>query len=138
MIQCLREQLLYSEKRMRDILFRGARVAVNTRFRDGSTVSLSRLTREMEFFGRVMGEREGIEANADWETAAKAVVNTMVRAGVLLGRRRLPVLAGNGAPVTDLAEDFESRCEAFLVEFLMCRLGDAAASGSAKAKAAVC
>jgi hypothetical protein len=126
MIHCLRSNLLYSDKRMRDILFRAASHVVRLRTGSSDTVMLSRLTREMEVIGREWGTQDRIESN-NWDMPAKAVVNTMIRAGVLFDRHGTPIPAGVGAnasAIAGIADQFEDRCEAFLIEFLIRKLGN--------------
>lgn len=126
MIDCLRKNLLYSDKRMRDIFFRATRKLIGQHERDGTSEMLSRFTRELESTGRAWGTAEGVEAN-NWDMPAKAVVNTMVRAGVLFDQRSNPIQAGvgaNAAAISAISESFEQRCEVFLIEFLIRKLGD--------------
>ncbi len=126
MIQCLRDSLLYSEKRPRDLLFRAAEEIVQASATAGDGVMLARLTLEMEALGRAWCVAEGFEAN-NWAMQARAVVNTMVRAGVLLDEQGQSVRDGigaNAAIVCGLSPGFQERSEAFLVHFLIRKLGD--------------
>ncbi len=126
MIQCLRKNLLYSEKRVRDILFRAARQEMSWHLQNQSTVMLARLAREIESLGRQWGADAAVEVT-NWHMPTKAVVNTMLRAGVLLAADHRPIppgLSANAAAIAALAPDFETRSEVFLVEFLIRKLGD--------------
>ena len=126
MIQVLRPNLLYSEKRARDILFLAVAEIVAESRAGGSTVILSKLTREAAAYGRQWGERAGM-ATVNWEMAAKAVLNTMLSSGVLLDSNGEVVVPGVGAQAAGIGgvrTGYEQISEAYLVEFLIRKLGD--------------
>jgi hypothetical protein len=120
---CLRRELLYSEKRPRDILFREIeRLVAET----GEPMILSRLTREAAARARQQAEAAGFEF-ALWETASKAVAKAMLCAGVLVaadGRSIAPGIAAPATPVAALKDSYRDLTEAFLLRFLIDRLGD--------------
>ena len=121
---CLRKELLYSEKRPRDILFREIERLVSEA-RDEPKI-VSRLTREAAARARQFAEETGFEF-ALWETASKAVVKAMMSAGVLLdpaGRPIEPGIAAPATPVAALKDRYQDITEAFLLRFLIDRLGD--------------
>lgn len=126
MIQLLRRSLLYSEKRVRDVLFRAVAEILSTARANGTAISLSRLTRE----AAVLGSQRGVQARIDsinWAMAAKAVLNTMLKAGVLLNSNGEVLVNGVGvqaAMVSGVRDGFERVSEAFLLEFLIRKLGD--------------
>ena len=122
---CLRKELLYSEKRPRDILFREIARLVSETGDDGPKI-LSRLTREAAARARQQAEETGFEF-ALWETASKAVVKAMLCAGVLLaadGRPIEPGIAAPATPVAALKDRYQDITEAFLLRVLIDRLGD--------------
>jgi hypothetical protein len=125
MIQALRRDFIYSEKRARDILFS----EIAAILRDGGQMIVSRLAREAASHARTLAEQTGYELS-NWDTAAKATVNAMLSAGVLLGEDGSPIpftIAAQATPVTGLREGYEDRTEAFLLEFLIRKLGDVTA-----------
>jgi len=122
---CLRKELLYSEKRPRDILFREIERLVCEGGDDEPKI-LSRLTREAAARARHHAEETGFEF-ALWETASKAVVKAMLWAGVLLrpdGRPIEPGITAPATPVAALEDRYQDITEAFLLRFLIDRLGD--------------
>jgi hypothetical protein len=124
MRECLKGELLYSEKRPRDMLFTAIEQIVGERRHD--PMILSRLTRESSTRARAAAEGAGFEFR-HWDTAAKAVVNAMLRAGTLLssdGAAIQPGIAAHATGVADLRSDYQDRTEAFLLECLIERLGD--------------
>ncbi|HXD19463.1 MAG TPA: hypothetical protein VN654_20765 [Vicinamibacterales bacterium] len=124
MADCLRSDLLYSEKRPRDLLFRVIEEIVAEHSRD--PVILSRLTREAA--SRARREAQGTAfAFGHWETASKAVVKAMLGAGVLLsadGSAIVPGITAQATPVAGLSDSYVDITEAFLMEVLIRRLGD--------------
>jgi hypothetical protein len=123
MVGCLRESMLYSEKRARDLLFDAIEQILSRR---GASPTLSRLARESATVARLSAQRSGYEFS-NWEPASKAVVNAMLHAGVLLSANATPILPGLAAqatPVAALDEKHRDRTEAFLLEFLIAKLHD--------------
>ncbi len=124
MVHSLRQELLYSEKRARDMLFAAIeRLIAGTP--DGSLI-VARLTREASTLAREEAERAGYEF-ANWDNAAKAVVKALLSSESLLDPGGQPILfdvSAHAAPVGSLREDYQDRTEAFLLEFLLRRLGD--------------
>jgi hypothetical protein len=122
MIDCLRQHLLYSEKRARDLLFQ----AIQSTLSDTGPLILTRLTREGANRARQEAENVGYEFTNS-ETVSKAVVRSMLFAGVLLGKEGDPIppgIAAWGTEVAALEAEFEDITEAYLLEFLIRKLGD--------------
>lgn len=123
MIQCLRRHLLYADKRTRDALFLAAeRLILCHGAREG--VMLSRLTRDAVSAAR--GAADSAEP-VNWEMAGRAVVNAMLRAGVLLDAKGNPIpkgIAAQAVQVIGLEPNYRNKVEAFLLEFLIRELGD--------------
>lgn len=126
MVQCLREGFVYTEKKVRDLLFTVYADIVEDRAKLRSPWMLSRLTREAAECGRRAGEPAGVCAS-NWHTASRAVGNAMLGAGVLLDEGAMAIgtgIAARASRILALREDFRDRTEAYLVEFLLRKLGD--------------
>ena len=126
MIDCLRRELLYSEKRPRDILFQAVERILAA---EAGAMILSRLTREAAILAKQDAESSGFEFT-NWDTTAKAVIKAMLAAGVLLGPdgREIPAgITAQASMVAGLREGFRDSTEAYLVEFLIRRIGDISA-----------
>ncbi|RPJ66144.1 MAG: hypothetical protein EHM24_21535 [Acidobacteria bacterium] len=124
MVACLRQELLYSEKRARDILFAAIAQLIGST-PDGSLM-VARLTREAATRAREEAERAGYEF-ANWDNAAKAVVKALLSSESLLDPAGQPIrfdVSAHASLVGSLREDYQDRAEAFLLEFLLRRLGD--------------
>jgi hypothetical protein len=124
MADCLRCDLLYSEKRPRDVLFGVIEQIVAER--RSNPMILSRLTREAAARARQQAQTTGF-AFGHWETVSKAVVKTMLCAGVLLTTGCSPIVPGITAQATVVAglkDRYADITEAFLLEVLIRRLGD--------------
>jgi hypothetical protein len=123
---CLRKELLYSEKRPRDILFRVIGQIVSDASDATEPKILSRVTRDAAARARQDAEATGF-AFDKWDTVSKAVVKAMLCAGVLLGPSGEPIppdITAQATPVTALRAGYEDLTEAFLLQFLIERLGD--------------
>ena len=123
---CLRRELLYSEKRPRDILFREIEHIVSNAGEGDDPKIVSRLTREAAARARQQAGETGFEF-ALWDTASKAVVKAMLCARVLLaadGRPISPGITAQATPVAALKDRYQDITEAFLIRFLIDRLGD--------------
>lgn len=124
MVDCLRQDLLYSEKRARDVLFTMVeRLAEATT--DGSLI-VARLTREAASLAREESERAG-HVFANWDQAARATIKALICSESLLDPQGAPIPFGVSAfasPVGSLRPDHVDRAEAYLLEFLVRRLGD--------------
>ena len=83
MIHCLRESLLYSEKRPRDMLFEVIEGALESKGADETPLTVCRLTRVMADRVRLSAARSGFDFS-NWHIASRAVMNAMIHAGVLL------------------------------------------------------
>jgi hypothetical protein len=124
MVNCLRQDLLYSEKRARDVLFTSIEKALDGTTR-GSLI-VARLTRDATALAREEAGRSGYEF-ANWDTAARAVVKALLSSGSLLDPDGQPIpfdVSAHAASVGSLQRDYQDRVEAFLLEFLLRRLGD--------------
>jgi len=124
MADCLRSDLLYSEKRPRDLLFRV--IAEIVAEHSGDPVIVSRVTREAAARAQQLAQAAGF-VFGHWETASKAVVKAMLCAGVLLatdGSAILPGITAQATPVAGLRHSCVDITEAFLLEVLIRRLGD--------------
>ena len=124
MVNSLRQELLYSEKRARDGLF--AAIAELVAGSSGGWLIVARLTREAATRARGEAERAGFEFG-NWDTAAKAVVKALLSSASLLDPEGRPIpldVSAHASPVGSLREDYQDRTEAFLLEFLLHRLGD--------------
>jgi hypothetical protein len=124
---CLRKELLYSEKRPRDLLFRMIEQIVSEAPDEGSDPRiLSRLTRDAAARARQQADESSFEFG-HWETASKAVVKAMLCAGVLLtadGEQIPPGITAQATPVAALKDRYQDITEAFLLQVLIERLGD--------------
>lgn len=124
MVNCLRQELLYSEKRARDLLF--SAIARTIADQSGETMIVARLTRESTVAARAEAERVGFEF-ANWDTASKAVVKALLCSGSLLTPAGEPIpfdVTAHAATVGGLRDDYRDRTETYLLEFLLQRLGD--------------
>jgi hypothetical protein len=126
MADCLRDALLYSEKRPRDALFRIIEQLIRDSERTGEPMILSRLTREAARRARHRAGRVGFEFR-HWDTVSKAIVKAMLSAGVLLGTDGVPIVPGIAAqatPVAGLRDQYLDATEAYLLETVVRRLGN--------------
>jgi len=122
MVACLRGELLYSEKRPRDRLFDAIEALVG----NSPGLPILRLTREAAAAARAASEQSGF-GFGNWDVTSRAVVNAMLHAEVLLDRAGRPIppgIAAQAAPVHGLAPENRDVTEAFLLEFLIRRMGD--------------
>jgi hypothetical protein len=126
MVNCLREGLVYSEKRARDLLFDAFEMLARE---SAPPLILSRLTREAAARARLAAARAGFEFS-NWETAAKAVAKAMLNAGVLLSAAGAPIpvsVAAQGTEVAAIHPAARDRAEAYLLERIIRELGDVSA-----------
>jgi hypothetical protein len=124
MVECLRKEFVYSEKRVRDILF--AEIAALLGGRPERPIMVARLVREAAARARKHSEQTGFDFS-NWDTAARATVNAMLGAGVLLTRDgvRIPLtVAAQATEATALAESFVDLTEAYLLDVLIRKMGD--------------
>lgn len=124
MVNCLKSELLYSDKRARDLIFNAVEKALCDR-ETGATM-VSQLTREALSRARAEADRSQF-AFASWETTGRAVINAMLCAGVLLAPDRTPIrrdVGAHAAIVGGLSERYRDATEAFLIEFLIRRMAD--------------
>lgn len=126
MADCLRKELLYSEKRPRDAVFLAIEEILTEQKRTGEKRILSRLTRE----AAMRAGRQNVLQGPDpvrWDIASRTVVKAMVGAGVLLTPDGRPVPTGitaQATPVAIVRDEFQDITEAFLLEILIQRMGD--------------
>ncbi len=123
MIERLRRDVLYTEKRVRDRLF----LALESTLAQSPTPPiLSRLVRDAAHHARREAQRDAFPFS-NWEIAARAVSNAMLGARTFLapsGDALEPGLRAQATPVAALKENFRDLTEAYLLEFLITRLGD--------------
>ncbi|MFN0103705.1 MAG: hypothetical protein ACKV2U_16660 [Bryobacteraceae bacterium] len=122
-VECLRGGVLYSEKRARDLLFQ----AIEEYFYSGAPpVMLARLARQSATAARSAAQ-ELEYSFSNWDPAARAVVNAMLFAGALLSADGTPIppgLRAQASLVSGLRTGHRDRTEAYLLEFVIERLGD--------------
>jgi len=126
MRDCLRNELLYSEKRPRDILFRAIDQNVAEAAERGEPKIVSRVTREAAARARQEAEESGFEFGP-WDPTSRAVVKAMLCAGALLNTNGAAIhsdITAQATPVAALRDGYENLTEAFLLLFLIERLGD--------------
>ena len=126
MIHCLRESLLYSEKRPRDMLFEVIEGALESKGADETPLTVCRLTRVMADRVRLSAARSGFEFS-NWHIASRAVMNAMIHAGVLLTDDDVVIPAGvaaQAARILRVKRGYKDLTEAYLIEFLIYKLGD--------------
>jgi hypothetical protein len=122
MMECLRAEFLYTEKRIRDLLFREieALLAIT------APVAVSRLIRAAAARACRRAARLGLPS-ANWNIASRATVHAMLAAGVILRPDGSPILRTPDATSNQAAAlqpNFPDATEAFLLEFLIRKLGD--------------
>jgi hypothetical protein len=123
MVNCLRGHFIYSEKRARDFLFGAVETLLGTA---REPLILSRLIRSASVRAQEVAGASGFEFS-NWDAAGKAVIMAMLNAEVLLTRDGSPVpigIAAQATPVTGLKPGYQDLTEAYLVEFLIRKLGD--------------
>ena len=124
MVSCLRQELLYSEKRARDILFASIERVMADQDQDPPIVA--RVTREAAARAREEAERTGYECT-HWDNAAKAVMKALLCSGSLLDPEGQPIpfgVSAHASPVGSLRDGYRDRAETFLLEYLLRRMGD--------------
>ena len=124
MLDCMRRELLYSEKRPRDFIFAAIDELLHEPGRDATI--LLRLRRDATACARRRAAAAGVEFG-NWETAGKAVVGAMLGAGAFLTPRGEVIFPGIHALATAVGsacEAFRDLTESFLLEFIIGRLGD--------------
>lgn len=115
---------MYSEKRARDIFFGTIESVLATT--GASRLILCGLTREAAIRGHQNAVAVGYEFS-NWGVAANAVIRAMLSAGVLLtyGGSPVPIgIAAQATTVVGLKDGYQDLTEAYLVEFLIRKLGD--------------
>jgi hypothetical protein len=125
MLDCMRRELLYSEKRQRDFMF----AAIDGLLRQVGLAPtiLSRFTREATMRARQLAAAAAGFEFGNWEMAGKAVVGAMLGAGAFLtpdGDVIPPGVEALATLVGSAREAFRDLTESFLLEFLIGRLGD--------------
>lgn len=121
MMECLRKEMLYSEKRPRDLLFSSME-----RLLERQPMMVAQLARESAVLARQLAAESGFEFEP-WDPVSKAVVKTLLMSGALLTPDGDPIpfdIAAHAAIAAGLREGFRDAAEAFLLEFLIARLGD--------------
>jgi len=124
MISCLKKRRIYSPKTIRDYIFKSLKETTTQ-----STLiplSASQLNRQVCTTAQVQAKADGIAFDY-WYAASDAVLEMMFAAGVLLDENKQPIrpsLQARGTRVHGIVPDFEDRCEAFLLEYLIKSLQD--------------
>lgn len=123
MVDCLRQDLLYSEKRPRDFIFAAIEQLLNE---NDAPIILSRLKRDATSRARQLAASAGLQFS-NWETTGTAVVRAMLGASAFLTPEGKAVPSGVealGTAVASVREGHRDLTESFLLEFLITRLGD--------------
>lgn len=126
MVNCLCQEFLYSEKRPRDYLFRAIERVISECSARACPVIAAKLTREAAVHAQRAAALSGL-VFSNWQTASKALFNTMLGAGVLLTHGNVEIPLGIMAQATDvvaLKADYGDTTEMFLLEVLIRRMGD--------------
>jgi len=124
MVDCLRQDLLYSEKRPRDFIFAAIEQLLGEN--GEAPMILSRLKRDATTRAREFATAAGLEFS-NWETTGTAVVRAMLGAGAFLTPEGEVVPRGVealGTEVASVREGYRDLTESFLIEFLITQLGD--------------
>lgn len=124
MVDCLRREGLYSEKRARDFLFSAIESSLSEPCRGPMIVS--RLTREAAQRARESADQAGFEFD-HWSIASRAVLKAMLSAGALLVEDGSPIPLGitaQATPVAALHDRYQDLTEAFLLECVIRGMGD--------------
>src|SRR4051794_9497740 len=123
MIDCLRADFLYTEKRARDIVLREIEAVLNA---STCPIPVSRLIRTAAAHACRRADRIGL-AFHNWNIASRATVHTMLAAGVLLRPDGSPIprdSAATSAEAAAVRPGFHDATEACLLEYLIRKLGD--------------
>jgi hypothetical protein len=123
MADCLRKELLYSEKRARDTIFQIIEAILAEQEQTGEHRIVSQLTRDAAT--RAQAQMLPGAAPVRWDVASKTVVKAMIGAGALLRPDGRPVPAGITAqamPVARVHDNFRDLTETYLLEVLIERL----------------
>jgi hypothetical protein len=126
MVEALRQEFLYCEKRARDILFHEIEAILS---QGGSPLTVCKLTRQAAARGRERARQTGYDFS-NWDTASKATINAKLAAGALLSEDGRPIpltIAAPAAQVSALAEQYQDLTEAHLLEVVIRKLGDVTA-----------
>ena len=122
MIDALRKERMYSEKRPRDLLFS----AIEQLIAERPPMMVSQLGREAALLARQLSAAAGFEFE-NWDAAARAVMKTLLMAGALRTPDDQVIefnIAAHAALVGGLSDDYRDAAEAFLLQFLIGRVGD--------------
>jgi len=126
MVNCLRENFIYSEKRARDFVFSSLETILSDAEEPGGAPTLARLSREVAVDARDCADRAGYDFS-NWSTTTKAVFNSMLAASVLLSSSGAAVpldIQAQATPITGLKSGYRDITEAYLIEFLIRKLGN--------------
>ena len=124
MADCLRKELLYSEKRPRDLVFQAIETLIAEQQETGEHRILSRLTREAAARAAQSAPAAGA---VRWDITSRTVVKAMIGAEVLLSPAGHPIrsdITAHATPVAVVREEYQDLTEAFLLETLIDRLND--------------
>lgn len=122
MIDALRREWIYSEKRPRDVVF----LAVERLVREQPPMMVSQLTREAAPLAREIATQSGVVFD-NWEACTRAVVRTLLMAETLHAPGGEVIrfdITSQASLVGSLRLDFCDAAEAFLVASIIRSLGD--------------
>jgi len=122
MIDALRKEWLYSEKRPSDLLF----TAIDRLVAERPPMMVSQLGREAALLARQLSAAANVEFE-NWDAAARAVMKTLLMARALRTPDDQVIefnIAAHAALVGGLGNDYRDAAEAFLLQFLIGRVGD--------------
>ncbi len=126
MQKCLKSRFIYSPKLIRDYIFAAMRSAMGDLA--ANPVTVSQLIRQAGAKAEAIAKNEGVNFDF-WRAACDGVLENLVAAGALLDEQKATITSGphaRGTKVHELQVDFEDRCEAYLLEYLITTLGDVA------------
>lgn len=124
MQKCLKDRYMYSPKLIRDYIFAALRSAMGSL--SATPVTVSQLVRQASTKAEGDAKGEGVKYDF-WRAAHDGVLENLVGAGALLDEHKATIKPGphaRGTKVYELQLDFEDRCEAYLLEYLITALGD--------------
>jgi len=125
MTDCLRKELLYSEKRPRDTMFRAIEQLLAEQESTRHHRILASLTREAA--ARAQADPSASTAAVRWDVTSRTVIKAMIGAEVLITPDGRPIRAGitaQATPVAVVRDGYQDLTEAFLLETLIHRLND--------------
>lgn len=126
MVSCLREEFVYSEKRVRDLIFQGMDQVMHEGPSASRAITVSKLTRDAAAWARELANRAGFEFG-HWDTACKAVAKAMLGARVMLAADGSPIPLNVGSQAAEVARlqfGYPDITEAYMVGVVIRKLGN--------------